>query len=31
MAVIGAHMAINVQKPHEMPALIDAQARKLCT
>src|SRR6516225_10620744 len=24
-------MAINVQKPHEMPALIDAQPRKLCT
>ena len=29
LAVIGAHMAVNVQKPHKMPALIDAQARKL--
>ena len=29
MAVIGAHMAIDVQKPHEMSALIDTQTRKL--
>jgi hypothetical protein len=29
MAVIGAHMAIDVQKPHEMSALIDTQSRKL--
>src|SRR5262249_1884667 len=29
MAVIGAHMAVDVQKPHEMSAPIDTQARKL--
>src|SRR5829696_3183614 len=23
-------MAVNVQEPHEMPALIDTQTRKLC-
>src|ERR1700745_805441 len=28
--MIGAHMAINVQEPHEMSAPIDAHARKLC-
>jgi hypothetical protein len=28
VAVIGAHMAVNVQKPHEMSALIDAPTRK---
>ena len=27
--MIGAHMAINVQEPHEMPTLIDARTRKL--
>src|SRR5947209_4341966 len=27
--MIGAHMAVNVQKPHEMSALIDTQTRKL--
>ena len=26
--MIGAHMAVNVQKPHEMSALIDAPTRK---
>src|SRR5689334_23864665 len=29
--MIGAHMAINVQEPHEMSALIDAHTRKLRT
>ena len=29
MTVIGAHMAIKVQEPHEMAALIDAPTRKL--
>jgi hypothetical protein len=29
VAVIGAHVAVNIQKPHEMPALIDPQTRKL--
>jgi len=28
LAVIGAHMAVNVQKPHEMSAPIDAPTRK---
>jgi hypothetical protein len=27
--VIGAHMAVDVQEPHEMSALIDTQTRKL--
>ena len=27
--MIGAHMAINVQEPHEMSALIDTHTRKL--
>src|SRR5262245_56158319 len=27
--MIGAHMAVNVQEPHETPALIDAPTRKL--
>ena len=29
MAVIGAHMTFDVQKPHEVSALIDTQTRKL--
>src|SRR5215469_17996659 len=29
MAVIGAHMAVDVQKSHELSAPIDAQARQL--
>src|SRR5260370_14321032 len=29
MAVIGADMAVNVQKSHQMSALIDTQTRKL--
>ena len=28
--MISAHMAINVQEPHEMSALIDTHTRKLC-
>src|SRR5260221_12125345 len=27
--MVGAHMAVNVQKPHEMSALIDTPTRKL--
>src|SRR5262245_39102483 len=27
--MVGAHMAVNVQKCHEMPALIDTSTRKL--
>jgi hypothetical protein len=27
--MIGAHMAVNVQEPHETSALIDAPTRKL--
>ena len=29
LAVTGAHVAVNVQEPHEVSALIDAQTRKL--
>lgn len=29
MAVIGAHVAIDIQEPHQSPALIDALARQL--
>jgi hypothetical protein len=29
VAVIGAHIAVDVQKPHDVSALIDTQTRKL--
>src|SRR3974377_1285429 len=28
--MVGAHMAVYVQKPHKVSALIDTQTRKLC-
>jgi len=31
LAVIGAYVTIDVQEPHQMPTLIDTQARQFCS